>query len=174
MWLWQFHIWWEVQFYSSFALIKGKLTGPLSSSATWFRRHEHLLAHAATEEGAKMDLVTTVNLAEAKENAMLDNWTLKVSTSHQMWTGCRTTRRVTRRVAPQSRQELANGARGQVMGIAQTWSTGVSVVINYLGILQWKGNFNRNIHAGVPIGQSWRKLNHIFLAIFGYSTNSPP
>ena len=30
---------------------------------------EHVLAHAATEEGAKIDLVTTVDLVEAKLNS---------------------------------------------------------------------------------------------------------
>ena len=39
--------------------------------------------------------------------------------------------------------------------------TGVYFVTNYLG------------HVGVPVGQSWRKRNHIFSASFGYSTNSP-
>ena len=49
-------------------------------------------------------------------------------------------------------------------------STGVHFVTNYLGLYS---DFNRNIHVGVPVGQSWRKQNHIFSASFGYSTNSP-
>ena len=39
--------------------------------------------------------------------------------------------------------------------------------------LQCKSNFNRNIHVGVPIGQSWIKRDHIFSVSFSYSTNFP-
>ena len=39
--------------------------------------------------------------------------------------------------------------------------------------LQCKSHFNRNIHVGVPVGQSWIKQNRIFSTSFCYSTNFP-
>ena len=42
---------------------------------------EYVLAHAATEQGVKMDLNTTVNLIEAKENAKLDSESLHKSSN---------------------------------------------------------------------------------------------
>ena len=59
---------------------------------------------------------------------------------------------------------------GEIWNFSTTWC----LFCYYLFMaLQCKSNFNRYIHVGVPVGQSWIKQNQIFSTSFCYSTNFP-